>query len=72
MSVALECEDDSTALAEHVDRQLRYYERDKVACQLKICCILQAVRTALIPHHPPTCSGPVRACGCCSLTVRRI
>ena len=28
------------------EAQLRSYETDKLACRLKVCCLLQLVRTA--------------------------
>ena len=43
--------EDEAALAEHLDRELRYYERDKLSCRLKVCCMLQLVRARHTSAH---------------------
>lgn len=40
MSLELQ-DDEAAALTEHLQRELRYYEREKIACWLKSCASLQ-------------------------------
>ena len=43
----------TTAAAARFEQQVRSYEREKVACRLKVCCMLQLVRlpTHRAPRH---------------------
>ena len=47
----------SDTAAERFEQQLRAYEREKLACRLKVCCCLQLLASVWFAFAPPLRSG---------------
>ena len=69
-SSAFELQDDeAAALAEHLERELRYYERDKIACQLKSCATFQFFAAIWYAFAAPLPNGHGFGILCASTSV---